>query len=99
VGWREFVEMICPTGEAKYFCKRDSTGKSERRPTGKSVGDTITGRSDETSVHEAERPLARVPDAAQRSPGDANGSRECAPDDRLRIVQYAAPQSRDPLSN
>jgi hypothetical protein len=22
VGWREFVEMICPTGEAKYFCKR-----------------------------------------------------------------------------
>src|ERR1700724_1887572 len=26
VGWREFVEMICPTGEAKYFCKRDWTG-------------------------------------------------------------------------
>src|SRR3979490_525607 len=25
VGWREFVEMICPTGEAKYFCKEDST--------------------------------------------------------------------------
>src|SRR6202171_4481641 len=23
VGWREFVEMICPTGEAKYFCKGD----------------------------------------------------------------------------
>jgi hypothetical protein len=22
-GWRELVEMICPTGEAKYFCKRD----------------------------------------------------------------------------
>src|SRR5450631_3037831 len=21
VGWGEFVEMICPTGEAKYFCK------------------------------------------------------------------------------
>src|SRR5437016_11032127 len=21
VGWRELVEMICPTGEAKYFCK------------------------------------------------------------------------------
>src|SRR5450631_3541074 len=33
VGWREFVEMICPTGEAKYFCKRDSTGKLQRRPT------------------------------------------------------------------
>src|SRR5450755_2532934 len=29
----------------------------------------------------------RVPDAVQRSPGDANGSRECAPDDRLRIVR------------
>ena len=39
---------------------------------------------------------SRVPDAVQRSPGDANGPRECAPDDRLRIVQYAAPQSRDP---
>src|SRR5450631_4283676 len=22
VGWRGVVEMICPTGEAKYFCKR-----------------------------------------------------------------------------
>src|ERR1700730_13393367 len=33
VGWREFVEMICPTGEAKYFCKWDSTQKC---PTGKS---------------------------------------------------------------
>ena len=36
VGWRELVEMICPTGEAKYFCKGDSTpncptGKSPRR--------------------------------------------------------------------
>src|SRR5450755_626922 len=28
VGWREVVEMICPTGEAKYFCKGDSTQKS-----------------------------------------------------------------------
>src|SRR5229473_539169 len=27
VGWREFVEMICPTGEAKYFCKGDWTGQ------------------------------------------------------------------------
>jgi hypothetical protein len=33
VGWREFVEMICPTGEAKYFCKWDST---QNCPTGKS---------------------------------------------------------------
>jgi hypothetical protein len=37
VGWREFVEMICPTGEAKYFCKRDSTALSTNRPTGKSL--------------------------------------------------------------
>jgi hypothetical protein len=29
----------------------------------------------------------RVPDAVQRLPGEANGSRECAPDDRLRIVR------------
>src|SRR5713101_730808 len=33
VGWRELVEMICPTGEVKYFCKGDSTQKC---PTGKS---------------------------------------------------------------
>jgi hypothetical protein len=27
VGWREFVEMICPTGEVKYFCKEDWTAQ------------------------------------------------------------------------
>jgi hypothetical protein len=27
------------------------------------------------------------PDAVRRPPGDANGSRECAPDDRLRVVR------------
>jgi hypothetical protein len=27
VGWREFVEMICPTGEAKYFCEWDWTAQ------------------------------------------------------------------------
>jgi hypothetical protein len=36
VGWREFVEMICPTGEAKYFCKGDWTGNSLICPSGKS---------------------------------------------------------------
>src|SRR5450755_3784805 len=36
VGWREVVEMICPTGEAKYFCKWDWTALSTNRPTGKS---------------------------------------------------------------
>jgi hypothetical protein len=39
---------------------------------------------------------SRPGDAVQRFPGDANGSRECAPDDRLRIVRCDAPQSRDP---
>jgi hypothetical protein len=34
-----------------------------------------------------ESKFSRVPDAVQRSPGDANGSRECAPDDRPRIVR------------
>jgi hypothetical protein len=29
--------MICPTGEVKYFCKRDSTPLSTNRPTGKSL--------------------------------------------------------------
>src|SRR6266478_1542383 len=41
VGWREFVEMICPTGEAKYFCKEDSTQKC---PTGKSDREITTNR-------------------------------------------------------
>jgi hypothetical protein len=36
VGWREFVEMICPTGEAKYFCKRGWTANSLICPSGKS---------------------------------------------------------------
>src|ERR1700730_3331280 len=41
VGWREFVEMICPTGEAKYFCKGDWTQKC---PTGKSDREVTTNR-------------------------------------------------------
>jgi hypothetical protein len=28
--------MICPTGEAKYFCKQGWTALSKNRPTGKS---------------------------------------------------------------
>src|SRR6266481_6140534 len=36
VGWRKFVEMICPTGEAKYFCKWGWTPLSTNRTTGKS---------------------------------------------------------------
>jgi len=34
VGWREFVEMICPTGEAKYFCKEGWTPLSTKPPDG-----------------------------------------------------------------
>jgi hypothetical protein len=43
VGWDGaiFVEMICPTGEAKYFCKRDSTSKSPDSLSGKSAGQAI----------------------------------------------------------
>src|ERR1700730_8320416 len=37
VGWREFVVMICPTGEAKYFCKWGWTPLSTNCPTGKSL--------------------------------------------------------------
>src|ERR1700738_4524657 len=33
--------MICPTGEAKYFCKEDSTQKC---PTGKSDREVTTNR-------------------------------------------------------
>jgi len=29
--------MICPTGEAKYFCKQGWTALSKNRPTGKSL--------------------------------------------------------------
>jgi hypothetical protein len=29
--------MICPTGEAKYFCKQGWTHLSANRPTGKSL--------------------------------------------------------------
>jgi hypothetical protein len=32
--------MICPTGEAKYFCKRDSTSKSPDSLSGKSSHST-----------------------------------------------------------
>jgi hypothetical protein len=38
VGWREFVEMICPTGEAKYFCKGDWTRNWPDSLSGKSAG-------------------------------------------------------------
>src|SRR5216683_732533 len=37
VGWREFVEMICPTGEVKYFCKWDWTAFLQVSPSGKSL--------------------------------------------------------------
>jgi hypothetical protein len=85
VGWREFVEMICPTGEVKYFCKWDST-----RPS------TTARRANHHTAARAH--CTRVPDAEQRSPGDANGSRECAPDDRLRIVRSRCSAEPGPKS-
>src|SRR5260370_3728403 len=60
VGWREFVEMICPTGEAKYFCKGDSTQKC---PTGKSDREVTTNRPAGATDLGAQEPI-RIPDAA-----------------------------------
>src|SRR5450432_2075619 len=37
VGWREFVEMICPTGEGKYFCRWDWTARNSLIRLKKSV--------------------------------------------------------------
>jgi hypothetical protein len=31
-GWRELVEMICPTGIAKYFCEEDWTTQIRLNP-------------------------------------------------------------------
>src|SRR6266566_5027793 len=36
VGWRKLVEMICPTGEAKYFCKRVWTAQIRLKSHNKS---------------------------------------------------------------
>jgi hypothetical protein len=44
VGWREFVEMICPSGEAKYFCKGGLDRRIENAPDGQ-----ITHGSDDPS--------------------------------------------------
>src|SRR5216684_3240071 len=44
VGWREFVEMICPTGEAKYFCKGDWTPNSLICPSGRSIREPVVIR-------------------------------------------------------
>jgi hypothetical protein len=49
---REFVEMICPTGEAKYFCKGDWTGFSTARPSGKSPGNPRSRSDADTSMLE-----------------------------------------------
>jgi hypothetical protein len=59
VGWREFIEMICPTGEAKYFCKGDSTQKC---PTGKSHG----GKKDVDGRDIGERKRRRPSDGYAR---------------------------------
>ena len=51
-------------------------------------------RANQRTASEANSLVSR--DAVQRSPGDANGSRECAPDDRLRVVRLRC--SADPES-
>jgi hypothetical protein len=47
-GMARVIDVIWGVRKPKYFCKGDSTGKSERRPTGKSVqsdGDPIKHRT------------------------------------------------------
>ena len=36
MGWRKLVEMICPTGEAKYFCEQDWTAQIKLKNHNKS---------------------------------------------------------------
>jgi hypothetical protein len=44
--------MICPTGEAKYFCKGDWTGFWTARPSGKSLGNPLSRFDANTSMSE-----------------------------------------------
>jgi hypothetical protein len=44
--------MICPTGEAKYFCKGDPTGFSTARPSGKSLGNPLSRSDANTKMSE-----------------------------------------------
>ncbi len=44
--------MICPTGEAKYFCKGDWTGFSTARPSGKSLGNPLSRFDANTNMSE-----------------------------------------------
>jgi hypothetical protein len=44
--------MICPTGEAKYFCKGDWTGFSTARPSGKSLGNPLSRFDADTNMSE-----------------------------------------------
>jgi hypothetical protein len=44
--------MICPTGEAKYFCKGDWTGFSTVRPSGKSLGNPLSRSDANTKMSE-----------------------------------------------
>jgi hypothetical protein len=41
-GRAELLEMICPTGEAKYFCKGDSTEELKMRPSGDVYDQVVT---------------------------------------------------------
>ncbi len=45
--------MICPTGEAKYFCKGGWTGFSTARPSGKSLGNPLSRFDANTNMSEA----------------------------------------------
>jgi hypothetical protein len=40
-GWREFVEMICPTSKAEYICKGGWTPNSLICPSGRSIREPV----------------------------------------------------------
>jgi hypothetical protein len=68
VGWREFVEMICPTGEAKYFCNEDWTTQISLRKHNKSprTRNDIDGYRFR-STHPKRCPTGKLPLSGERT--------------------------------
>ena len=68
VGRREFVEMICPTGEAKYFWLAHWTGFSTARPSGKSGPRLCPTRGSHSLISSgAKVAMRRISDATRTS--------------------------------
>src|SRR5579863_3589310 len=73
-GRGELVEMICPTAKAKYFSREDWTGSISLI------------RFKKFAVRRTAERRESWPSSSLR----ANGSRECAPEDRLREAIHVA---------